>query len=374
MIKPIVLILAAISGVWIVPAQGAEMKLTREDASRFAQLALACTQKEFPNKPDHVITDAADVRSPWAQHPAFYGCFDWHSCVHGHWLLVHLLREFPSLPEAPQIRSVLHENLTPENIKVEVAYLQGPERKSFERTYGWAWLLKLEAELHELNTDEGARWFKNLKPLADAVAARYMEFLPKQTYPIRTGVHPNTAFGLAFALDYAAAVKDEKLSALVVQRAKDYYLKDINYPAAWEPSGEDFFSPALMEADLMRRALGGRDFPGWFHRFLPALPPNLLNPATVTDRSDPKLVHLDGLNLSRAWAMRSIAAALPANDPIRKALAQSAERHAKDALANVASGHYEGEHWLATFAVYMLSTPAGGAGVPPAAAKKIISR
>ncbi len=339
------------------PPQAADLKLTREDASRFARLALNCVRKEFPNKPDHVIKDPADVRSPKAQHPAFYGCFDWHSCVHGHWLLVHLLKQFPDLPEARDIRTVLDENLTPEKIKVELAYLEDPERKSFERTYGWAWLLKLEAELRFFNDFNAARWFSSLKPLSDAIAARYMDFLPKQTYPIRTGVHPNTAFGLSFALDYALAVKDEKLAELLVQRAKDYFLKDRDYPAAWEPSGEDFFSPALMEADLMRRALKEKEFQTWFHQFLPTLPPNLLTPATVTDRTDPKLVHLDGLNLSRAWAMRSIAAALPRQDPMRKLLSESAGRHAKDALANVASGHYEGEHWLATFAVYMLSTP-----------------
>ncbi len=333
------------------------MNLTRADASRFANLALNCVRREFPNKPDHVMTDLEDVRSPKAQHPAFYGCYDWHSCVHGHWLLVHLLKQFPDLPEAVNIRAALNENLTPDKIKGELAYLEGPERKSFERTYGWAWLLKLEAELGTFNDRDAARWFASLKPLSDAIAARYKDFLPKQTYPIRTGVHPNTAFGLSFALDYALTVNDKDLAALVVQRAKDYFLNDRNYPAAWEPSGEDFFSPALMEADLMRRALGTTEFPAWFHRFLPVLPRNLRTPATVTDRSDPKLVHLDGLNLSRAWAMRSIAVALPRTDPMRRMLADSAERHARDALANVASGHYEGEHWLATFAAYMLSTP-----------------
>lgn len=341
----------------IQPPQAADLELTRENASRFAHLALNCIRKEFPNKPDHVMRDADDVRSPKAQHPAFYGCYDWHSCVHGHWLLARLMRKFPDLPEARDIRAAFDENLTPEKIAGEVAYLEGPERKSFERTYGWAWLLKLAEELRRLDGPDGARWFRNLRPLSDAIAARYMEFLPKQTYPIRTGVHPNTAFGLAFALDYAEAVQDVKLKSLLVRRAKDYFLKDRNYPAAWEPSGEDFFSPALTEADLMRRVLGPKEFTEWFRLFLPSLPANLLTPATVTDRSDPKLVHLDGLNLSRAWAMRSVAATLPKEDPMRKLLAESAERHAREALAYVASGHYEGEHWLATFAVYMLSTP-----------------
>jgi hypothetical protein len=352
MIKLSLLLAALISS-----ANAAELKLTRDDASRFAKLALTCVRQEYPNKPDHVMKDATDVRSPKAQHPAFYGCYDWHSCVHGHWLLVHLLKEYPDLPEAHDIRAALDENLTPENIKGELAYLEGPERKSFERTYGWAWLLKLEAELRYFDDHDGVRWFTDLKPLADALALRYAEFLPKQTYPIRTGVHPNTAFGLSFALDYALAVNDVKLAVLLVQRSQDYFLKDRDYPAVWEPGGEDFFSPALMEADLMRRALDAKKFPAWFHKFLPNLPKNLLTPATVSDRSDPKLVHLDGLNLSRAWTMRSIAAALPKKDPARKVLAQAAESHAKDALANVASGHYEGEHWLATFAVYMFATP-----------------
>jgi hypothetical protein len=290
-------------------------------------------------------------------HPAFYGCFDWHSCVHGHWLLAHLLRDFPALPEGAAIRKALDENLSEKNIAGELAYLGQKERKSFERTYGWAWLLKLEAELLA-NKDAGAqRWAKNLRPLAEAMAERYEDFLPKQTYPIRTGVHPNTAFGLAFALDYAREAGDKKLESLLLERARFYYLGDRDYPASWEPGGEDFLSPALMEADLMRRVLAPADFAAWFHKFLPELPKSLLSPAAVTDRSDPKLVHLDGLNLSRAWCMRSIIAALPQEDPFRKPLAEAAARHAQDALANVASGHYEGEHWLASFAVYMLSTP-----------------
>jgi hypothetical protein len=333
------------------------MELTRADASRFAILALTCVRKEFPNKPDHVMKNLADMSPPRVLHPAFYGCYDWHSSVHAHWLLVRLIKLFPDLPEAGEMRAALDENLAPERIKDELAYVEDPERRSFERTYGWAWLLKLEAELSGLAGHDGARWFASLKPLSDAIAAKYMDFLPKQTYPIRTGVHPNTAFGLSFALDYARAVKDVKLVALLVRRAQDYFLNDRDYPAAWEPSGEDFFSPALMEADLMSRALEEEEFPAWFHRFLPTLPSNLLNPATVTDRTDPKLVHLDGLNLSRAWAMRSIAVALPKKDPMRKILAESAERHASGGLANVASGHYEGEHWLATFAVYLLSAP-----------------
>jgi hypothetical protein len=242
-----------------------------------------------------------------------------------------------------------------------MAYLKQPSRASFERTYGWAWLLKLTEELRGWNDKDGRRWSKNLQPLADAFVEKYLAFLPKQNYPIRTGVHPNTAFGLAFALDYARAAGDKKLEALIVERAQTYYGHDVNYPAAWEPGGEDFFSPALMEADLMRRVLNKPAFESWLRKFLPDLtrnqPQALLEPAVVTDRTDPKLVHLDGLNLSRAWCMASIANALPSNDPLQRILAKSASAHANAALPYIASGNYEGEHWLASFAVYMLTTP-----------------
>src|SRR5256712_11998723 len=341
---------------------GDQQSLTQAQASRFAALALKCTQKEYPNKPDHTINDESDVRNPRAMHPAFYGCLDWHSTVHGHWMLVHLLRLFPNLPESKQIRAALDANLSAKNITGEVAYLKQANRASFERTYGWAWLLKLAEELRDWNDEDGRRWSRNLAPLAGAFVEKYLAFLPKQNYPIRTGVHPNTAFGLAFALDYARATGGRELEALIVERSRAYFGRDVNYPAAWEPGGEDFFSPALMEADLMRRVMNPVAFRRWFHGFLPQLTSNqpeaLLQPAVVTDRTDPKLVHLDGLNLSRAWCMRSIAGALPRNDPARRILAESARLHARDALAHVASGDYAGEHWLASFAVYMLSTPA----------------
>jgi len=335
--------------------------LTQAQASHFAGLALKCVTREYPNKPDHVLNDSAEVQSPKAVHPAFYGCFDWHSSVHGHWMLVRLLRLFPDLPEAGDIRKALDANLSVENIIAETTYLKQKNRQSFERTYGWAWLLKLAEELSLSNDPDAKAWSRNLQPLVDALVDSYIQFLPKQTYPIRTGVHPNTAFGLAFAFDYAKASGNEKLAVLIAERSRTYFANDRNYPAAWEPGGEDFFSPALLEADLMRRVLNAGEFRQWFHRFLPQLaagiPQSLLRPATVTDRSDPKLVHLDGLNLSRAWCMRSIANALPRNDPARKTLAKSARAHLSDALAHVASGDYAGEHWLASFAVYLLSTP-----------------
>jgi hypothetical protein len=276
-------------------------------------------------------------------------------------MLVRLLRMFPDLPEAGDIRKAIGANLSEENILVETAYLKQQNRQSFERTYGWAWLLKLAEELSLSNDAEVKTWSHNLQPLVDSLINSYLLFLPKQTYPIRTGVHPNTAFGLAFALDYAKGRGNEELAALIAERSRTYFANDTNYPGAWEPGGEDFFSPALMEADLMRRVMSASEFHRWFHRFLPHLtavePKTLLHPATVTDRSDPKLVHLDGLNLSRAWCMRSVASALSSNDPARKVLANAARLHASDALAHVASGDYAGEHWLASFAVYLLSTP-----------------
>jgi hypothetical protein len=356
-----ILALGAVSTKAQMTARLPNVSLTESQASRFASLALKCISREYPNKPEHVMNNSRDVDNPKKLHPAFYGCFDWHSSVHGHWMLVRLLRTFPNLPEAAQIRKALDANLKSENIAGEVAYLKQPNRQSFERTYGWAWLLKLAEELSLWEDSDGKRWSRELQPLVNALVNQYITFLPKQTYPIRTGVHPNTAFGLAFAFDYAKTAGNEKLRALIAERSRTYFVKDAGYPGNWEPGGEDFFSPALMEADLMRRVLKPAEFRRWFHRFLPQLTMqrsrNLLRPAIVTDRTDPKLVHLDGLNLSRAWCMRSIASALPAADASRRVLAESARAHAADALAHVASGDYAGEHWLASFAVYLLSTP-----------------
>jgi hypothetical protein len=347
------------------PAQPGPAKslptLTQKQASAFAALALKGLQKEYPNKPGDVLNDVTDVKSPRAMHPAFYGCFDWHSSVHGHWMLVRLLRLFPELPEKQKIRTVLAEHLTAKNLQIEADYFTQPNHKSFERTYGWAWLLKLAEELHTWDDADGRQWSQNLKPLTDTIVAGYLAFLPKQTYPIRTGVHANTAFGLAFAFDYARTVGHKPLRELIEQRSLAYFAKDVGAPARWEPDGADFFSPSLMEADLMRRVLPTAEFATWLQGYLPDLakgePKTLFTPATVADRTDPQIVHLDGLNLSRAWCMRSIAVALPAKDPARKVLAESAARHAEAALDHVASGDYGGEHWLASFATYLLSTP-----------------
>jgi hypothetical protein len=347
----------------IVPPAGRAAEplatLSRDRASGFARLALKGIDKEYPNKPEHVMGGPDDVKSPKVLHPAFYGSYDWHSSVHGHWMLARLLRLFPDLPEAARIRSTLKDHLTAARLQVEADYFARKDSKSFERPYGWAWLLKLAEELQGWDDPDAREWSKNLRPLADAIAARYLEFFPKQTYPIRTGVHPNTAFGLAFAHDYARAMGDARLQGLVEERARAYFVADDDAPARWEPSGADFFSPSLMEADLLRRVLPPAEFRAWFARFLPGStggePRSLFTPATVTDRTDPQLVHLDGLNLSRAWCMRGIASALPADDPARAALIASSARHAESALGHVASGDYAGEHWLASFAVYLLT-------------------
>jgi hypothetical protein len=335
--------------------------LTRANAAAFAKLALKGANREYPNKPGHVLLNDADAKTPKALHPAFYGCYDWHSAVHGHWMLAHLLRAFPDLPEAKEIRAVLNAHLTADNINAEVEYFNRPEAKSFERPYGWTWLLKLAEELHTWDDADAKKWSAAVKPLAELIAKRYVEHFPKQTYPIRAGVHSNTAFGFAFTHDYARAVGDKKLRAVIEERAKSYYGKDADAPARWEPDGADFLSPSLCEADLMRRVLSAAEFRDWFHHYLPSAakgePKSLFAPATVTDRSDPQLVHLDGLNLSRAWCMRGVASALAADDPARAILAASARRHAEAGLKHIASGEYSGEHWLASFAVHMLATP-----------------
>jgi Protein of unknown function (DUF2891) len=343
------------------PTAQSTMTLTKDQASAFAKLALKGIQKEYPNKPGTVLNNKDDIKGPRGFHPAFYGSFDWHSSVHGHWMLVRVLRRFPDLPDKKEIRAVLHQHLTAKNLQAEADYFKQPNRQSFERTYGWAWLLKLAEELHTWDDADAKQWSKNLQPLNDILVQRYLAFLPKQTYPIRTGVHPNTAFGLAFALDYARTVKHKALSELLEQRSRDYFGKDEGIPARWEPDGADFFSPSLMEADLMRRVMPAEQYRAWLKLFLPELekgePKTLFQPAIVADRSDPQIVHLDGLNLSRAWCLRAIALALPKDDAARKMLLESSERHANAALRHVASGDYVGEHWLASFAVYLLTLP-----------------
>jgi hypothetical protein len=334
--------------------------LTPDVASRFAGLALAHVEREYPNKLDHVMSGPDDVRSPRALHPVFYGSFDWHSCVHGYWLLARLVRTVPSLPEAPRVRDLLDRQLVPEKIAAEVAYLRQAYRGTFERPYGWAWLLMLAAELARHETADGRRWAAALAPLTAELADRFRAFLAKATYPIRVGTHFNTAFAVALALEYADHTGDTSLAAALRERAAAWYGADADCQA-WEPGGDDFLSSALIEAECMRRVLPADRFVPWLDRFLPRLaarePATLFVPAEVSDRSDGKIGHLDGLNLSRAWCWRSVAGALPAGDARRPLALGTAERHLAASLPHVA-GDYAGEHWLATFALLALS--AGG--------------
>lgn len=320
--------------------------------ARFAALALDCITREYPHNPGHVMRHAGDLHAPRALHPAFYGCFDWHSAVHGHWLLAHLLRRHPGLPQEAAIRAALEANLTASNLQTEAVYLA--EHREFERPYGWAWLLKLAEELTGWDDPDGARWLAQLQPLARAIESNTLAWLPKQTYPIRSGTHANTAFGFSFALDYAQAAGREALQNFLKQKSFEYFARDQDYPARWELGGNDFLSPCLVEADLMRRVLP--DFPAWFERFLPQIPDSLANPVAAGDRADGQLAHLDGLNLSRAWCFFNLARALP-EKPL---LQEAAQRHLEAGLALVASGEYAGEHWLASFAVQALACAQGG--------------
>jgi hypothetical protein len=308
-------------------------------AERFAKLALGCVRKEYPNKISHVLNSDADVAPPRKLTPAFCGCYDWHSSVHGHWLLVRLLRTFPDASFANAARDALKESLTAENLKTEAAYLRGDGRASFERPYGLAWLLQLCAELREWKDPQAREMLANLKPLEDAVVERLTNWLPKLSHPIRIGEHNQTAFALGLIIDYARGKNDERLAKLAVDSARKFYLTDNNCPLAYEPSGEDFLSPCLGEADVMRRVLTQADFAKWLTQFLPQIPSTATGdwlPVTVSpDRSDPKLAHLDGLNLSRAWMLEGIVSSLPADDPRRPARARAAEAHRRAGRAPV---------------------------------------
>lgn len=329
-----------------------DIALTPAQAERLAQLPLSCLQQEFPNKPGETLAAPADIGSPRGLHPAFYGCFDWHSSVHGHWMLVRLLKAFPGIEASAAIREKLAKNITPGNILAELRYFLRIEEKSFERTYGWAWLLKLAEELHGFDDPWARELEKNLQPLTGLVVERWLDFLPKLVYPVRVGEHANTAFGMAFAWDYAQALGEHRLRELIEKRAREFFLNDRGCPLNWEPSGTDFLSPCLEEADLMRRVLPREEFASWLKRFLPPLAEKRfsLAPGIVSDRRDGKLVHLDGLNFSRAWCLYGIAGHLPGYRHLRKI----ADEHLRHSLPAVVADSYEGGHWLATFALYAL--------------------
>jgi len=338
----------------------ADTSLNPELADRFSALALSCVHREYPNKIAHTFSSDADAKTPSQLHPTFYGCFDWHSSVHGHWLLVRLLNVGDQNASwRAQAIEKLYKSFTPENIAIEVEYFANPNRGSYERPYGLAWLLQLTAELREWDDPQAAVWLETLKPLEDTIAARLKTWMPKLAYPIRLGTHNQSAFAFGLMLDWARVSGDTEMEQLIVSRSKDYHLADVNCPLAYEPSGEDFLSPCLMEADLMRRVLPQAEFSKWLSGFLPQLPTDgsgdWLDPGIVKDASDGKLVHLDGVNLSRAWNLENLAAALPENDARIPALLASAELHKTTGIAAVSDEHYSGSHWLASFATYLVT-------------------
>jgi len=328
--------------------------LNRIEANRLALLPLHCMDTEYPNKLNQTIGSDLDLKSPKVLHPAFYGCFDWHSAVHGHWSLVSLLKQFPDLERSLEIEQKLLQTISKENIEQELLYFEGKHNKSFERTYGWAWLLKLAEELHTWDNPMARELETNLQPLTELIISKYLEFLPKLNYPIRVGEHPNTAFGLSFAYDYAVAVNHSELRAMIENRAKDFYMNDKGCPLAWEPSGFDFLSPCLEEAALMKRVLSSAEFKTWFQDFLPQLKERSFDLAVgeVSDRTDGKLVHLDGVNFSRAWSLNYIAKDLPEYSHLKNV----ANQHINYSLPSIVGDSYEGGHWLGSFAIYALNS------------------
>lgn len=329
------------------------IRLTLAEANRLALLPLYCMQVEYPNKLNQTLENESYLKGPMDLHPAFYGCFDWHSSVHGHWMLVSLLRQFPDLDNRKEIMEKLSTNLSALNIEKEVFYFSGPQNSSFERTYGWAWILKLAEELHHWEDPLARELEKNLQPLADLMVEKYLEFLPKLIYPIRVGEHSNIAFGLSLAYDYAETLDNKPLKELIRQRSLDWFEKDENCPLTWEPSGFDFLSPCFQELDIMRKVLGKEEFKIWANGFLPQLAKNdfSLEPGRVSDRTDGKLVHLDGLNFSRAWVIYGLINAYPEDYGHLMAVANA---HIQYSLPSIVDDNYEGTHWLGSFAVYAL--------------------
>ncbi|ATL49739.1 hypothetical protein COR50_05415 [Chitinophaga caeni] len=331
-----------------------KIELSVAGAEHLASLPLRCMQQEYPYKTGIVFPDSDYTVAPINYHPAFYGCFDWHSSVHGHWTLVRLLKEFKNLPSEAVIKKKLTQNLSAANILQEIKVFKNKENRGFERIYGWSWLLQLYAELYTWQDPLGQQLAANVEPLAKYIAQSYISFLSNLAYAIRVGEHTNLAFGLSLAWDYASTVKDEALQAAIKSAATRFYANDKNAPVQWEPGGYDFLSPSLEEADLMWRILPAAEYQKWLHEFLPGLyqhPDELFKITIVNDRTDGKLVHLEGLNLSRAWCLFNISKHAGANEAAIKKLALE---HLDAALPNVVSGHYSGDHWLGTFAVYAI--------------------
>ena len=328
--------------------------LNINEANRLAKLPLNCIDIEFPNKLGQTIGGIEDLKPPKILHPAFYGCFDWHSSVHGHWSLVSLLKQYPTIQNADNIKEKLLKNISKENIVEEVKYFEGEHNKTYERTYGWAWLLKLAEELHTWDDPIARQLEENLKPLTELIVEKYIEFLPKLNYPVRVGEHPNTAFGLSFAWDFANTVSNDELKDLIEKRARGFYFTDQGCPISWEPSGFDFLSPCLEEAALMKRVLSLEEFKLWINDFLPQLKDKYfeLEPGKVSDRTDGKLVHLDGVNFSRAWSLNKIAEDLSEYDHLKNI----ANQHINYSLPSIVDDSYEGGHWLGSFAIYALNS------------------
>ena len=346
-------------GLGIVSAQGTtqtQSGLDSATASNWGDLVLKGIDTEFPNKLSLMYSDEKQISRPRNHFPAFYGCFDWHSSVHGHWLLVRLLKNYPEIANASRIRDALRLHLTAENLKKEAEFFAREEQKTFERMYGWAWLLRLVIELDSWEDREGQLWRVNLAPLEQLLVDRIQDYLPRLSFPIRIGQHTDTAFALGQILDYADATQNDSLGDLVKKRAKEFYGQDAAYPVHYEPSGHDFFSSCWNEADLMRRVLSQGEFEVWLGKFLPKLETQLedgtIAPVSVSDVTDPKIIHLAGLNLNRAWCLQSVAASLSDSNPLSIMLSDSAARHLKAGLQYINSGHYEGDHWLATFGLY----------------------
>lgn len=332
-------------------------KLTDEMAVKLSEKPLHCINQEYPNKTAHIINTANEVPlSPKDLHPSFYGCFDWHSSVHGHWMLVRLLKTKPNLSVAKDIEAILENSFKKENLQTEADYFTKYQLTgTFERTYGWAWLLKLDEELATWNDPKARIWHQNLKPLTDKILSSWKTFLPKQTYPNRTGVHPNTAFAMVFALDWVRATGDKEFEKQLVEKAKYFYLNNIKTPAYMEPDGSDFFSPSLEIADLMRRVLPQKEFVSWLNKFYDKKSlENIEKIPVVSDLSDYQTVHLVGLSFTRAWCMKGIAQSLPANHPLKNEFEKTAVRFLNNGLPLLFQGNYGGDHWLASFAVYAL--------------------
>jgi len=336
----------------------AKNRLSEADARRFVDLALAGLNREFPNKPGNVLRSPEDAKSPSQLTPVFFGHFDWHSSVHGHWTLVRLVRLFPKAEWNHSVRAELAKKLTREGLAKEATYLK--QNPSFERMYGWAWALRLGMELRALDDAQGREWASFYRPVEEVIVLNAKNYLPKLDWPIRCGFHPESSFALGHLLDWARAAGDQAFADLLVKKAKKFYLDDVAYPVRYEPSGNDFFSPGLNEADLMRRVLPASGYRIWLDKFFPEFDlGNLTTPVSVNDFEDGHLVHLVGLNLNRAWNLRGIASALERDS--NSVLLKIAEAHEKVGLRDAISGHYEGDHWLGTFAVYLL-TGAGETG------------